>query len=113
MVEERVVANDNTIAWDGPAAADAAEPLRPHFVKARVRMHEYPDGTVSVFLGPHRLATFMPGAWRSSSTPTAMSMAPCSEPSRPSPAGRAKSAALTAPAREAFTECGPGRRNGL
>src|SRR5262245_64034335 len=34
--------------------------------------------------------------------PTVPSMAPCSEPSRPSPGGRAKCAALTAPAREAF-----------
>ena len=25
-----------------------------------VRVHEYPDGTVSVFLGPHRLARFAP-----------------------------------------------------
>ena len=32
--------------------------LRPHFVKAVVRVHEYPDGSVSVFLGLHRLATF-------------------------------------------------------
>jgi hypothetical protein len=32
--------------------------LRPHFVKAVVRVHGYPDSTVSVFLGPHRLARF-------------------------------------------------------
>ena len=30
--------------------------LRPHFVKAVVRVHEYPDGTLAVFFGPHRLA---------------------------------------------------------
>jgi len=30
------------------------------FVKAVVRLHEYPDGTVRVFLGPHRLARFAP-----------------------------------------------------
>jgi hypothetical protein len=28
--------------------------LRPHFVKATVRVHEYPDGT----WGPHRLADY-------------------------------------------------------
>ena len=32
--------------------------LRPHFVKASVRVHEYPDGTLAVFLGPHRLADY-------------------------------------------------------
>ncbi|HLG88276.1 MAG TPA: transposase, partial [Alphaproteobacteria bacterium] len=32
--------------------------LRPHFVKATVRVHQYPDGTIAVFLGPHRLADY-------------------------------------------------------
>jgi len=32
--------------------------LRPHFVRATVRVREYPDGTVAVFLGPHRLADY-------------------------------------------------------
>jgi hypothetical protein len=29
-------------------------PLRPHFVRAVVRIHEYPDGRLAVFHGPHR-----------------------------------------------------------
>jgi hypothetical protein len=29
--------------------------LRPHFVKADVRVHEYPDGALAVYWGPHRL----------------------------------------------------------
>lgn len=32
--------------------------LRPHFVRATVRVREYPDGSLSVFLGPHRLADY-------------------------------------------------------
>jgi len=32
--------------------------LRPHFVKAVVRVHGYPDGTVCVLLGPPSIATF-------------------------------------------------------
>ena len=32
--------------------------LRPHFVKATVRVHEYPDGQLAVFWGPHRLADY-------------------------------------------------------
>src|SRR5579872_959738 len=58
VIEERTVANDNTIAWSGRRLQLPESRLRPHFVKALVRVHEYPDGAVSVFLGPHRLATF-------------------------------------------------------
>jgi transposase len=104
VVEERVVANDNTVAWAGRRLQIPPSRLRPHFVKASVRMHEYPDGTVSVFLGPHRLATFDALGAQIVSAPAAMSLAPCPEPSRPSPTGRAKSAALTAPVRGAFTD---------
>jgi transposase len=58
VIEERTVANDNTIAWNGRRLQLPESRLRPHFVKAVVRVHEYPDGTASVFLGPHLLATF-------------------------------------------------------
>jgi len=58
VIEERTVANDNTIAWSGRRLQLPESRLRPHFVKAVVRVHGYPDGTVSVFLGPHRLARF-------------------------------------------------------
>ena len=101
IIDERVVGKDNTIAWDGRRLQIPPSRLRPHFVKATVRVHEYPDGTVAVFLGPHRLATFDADGTEIGSAPTAMSLAPCSEPSRPSPHGRAKCAALTAPARDA------------
>jgi hypothetical protein len=29
-----------------------------HFVKANVRVHEYPDGELAVYWGPHRLADY-------------------------------------------------------
>jgi transposase len=58
VIEERTVANDNTIAWAGKRLQLPESRLRPHFVKAVVRVHEYPEGQLSVFLGPHRLATF-------------------------------------------------------
>ena len=60
VIEERTVGNDNTIAWAGKRLQLPESRLRPHFVKAVVRLHEYPDGRLSVFLGPHRLATFAP-----------------------------------------------------
>jgi hypothetical protein len=32
--------------------------MRPHFVRAQVRVHAYPDGACAVFLGPPRLADY-------------------------------------------------------
>ena len=59
--EDRTVGNDNTIAWHGLRLQLPPSRLRPHFVKATVRVHEYPDGTLAVFLGPHRLAEYEAG----------------------------------------------------
>lgn len=56
--EERRVGNDNTVKWRGLALQLPPSPLRPHFVKATVRVHEYPDGGLAVFWGPHRLADY-------------------------------------------------------
>lgn len=56
--EDRIVGNDNTIKWRNRSLQLPASPLRPHFVKASVRVHEYPLGHLAVFLGPHRLADF-------------------------------------------------------
>jgi hypothetical protein len=33
---------------------------RPHFVCATARVHEYPDGQLAIFHGPHRLAGYGP-----------------------------------------------------
>jgi transposase len=56
--EERVVANDNTVRYHGLSLQIPPSPLRPHFVKAKVRVHEYPDGHLAVFHGPRRLASY-------------------------------------------------------
>jgi transposase len=101
VVEERTVGNDNTVAWGGRRLQLPESRLRAHFVRARVRVHEDPDGGLSVLLGPHRLASYTADGQPIPSSPTASSLATCSRPSRPSPDGRAKRAALTAPAREA------------
>jgi transposase len=58
LQEERRVGNDNTIKWRGLSLQIPPSPLRPHFVRATVRVHEYPDGRLAVFLGPHRLADY-------------------------------------------------------
>jgi transposase len=56
--EERRVGNDNTVKWLGLRLQIPPSPLRPHFVRSLVRVHEYPDGMLAVFLGPHRLADY-------------------------------------------------------
>ena len=56
--EERVVGNDNTVKWNRLRLQLPPSRLRPHFVKATVCVHEYPDGAIAVFLGPHRLADY-------------------------------------------------------
>jgi hypothetical protein len=81
VIEERTVGNDNTIVWAGRRLQLPESRLRPHFVKARVHVHEYPDNSVSVFLGPHRLASY-DGHGALLSSPTASSLAACSTASR-------------------------------
>jgi transposase len=56
--DTRQVGNDNTVKWRTLCLQIPPSPLRPHFVKATVRVHEYPDGTLALFLGPHRLADY-------------------------------------------------------
>lgn len=56
--EERVVGNDNTVKWRRLSLQIPPSPLRAHFVRAKVRVHEYPDGRLAVFWGPHRLADY-------------------------------------------------------
>jgi transposase len=56
--EERVVGNDNTVRYRGLSLQIPPSPIRPHFVKVRVRVHDYPDGTLAIFHGPRCLARY-------------------------------------------------------
>ena len=56
--EERVVARDNTVSFGRIRLQLPESRLRPHYVKARVRVHEYPDGTLAVFHGPRPIARY-------------------------------------------------------
>ena len=61
--ESRRVGNDNCVRWRGRSLQIPKSPLRPHFAQASVRLHEYPDGALALFWGPHRIADFAaPGA---------------------------------------------------
>lgn len=56
--EERVVGNDNTVRYGRLALQIPPSPWRPHFVKAKVRVHRYPDGDLAIFHGPRPIARF-------------------------------------------------------
>jgi transposase len=56
--EDRIVGQDNTVKWQGLSLQLPPNRLRPHFVKATVRVHAYPDGQLAVFWGPHRLGDY-------------------------------------------------------
>lgn len=79
VVEERVVGNDNTVAWNGRRLQLPESRLRPHFVRAKVQVREYPDGEIAIDLGPHRLARY--GA-DGKEVPAATRVASCSKASR-------------------------------
>ena len=56
--EDRVVGNDNTVRYHRLVLQLPASPQRPHFVKAKVRVHQYPDDTLAIFHGPRCLARY-------------------------------------------------------
>jgi transposase len=80
VIEERTVGRDNTVAWNGLCLQLPESRLRPHFVKARVLVREWPDGSLAVDLGAHRLARF--AAEGGLIIPAASSVAAGSAPSR-------------------------------
>lgn len=82
VVEERVVGNDNTVAWNSRRLQLPESRLRAHFVKAKVIVREFPDGTVVIDLGPHRLARYTADGELVITAPTASSVASGSAPSR-------------------------------
>jgi hypothetical protein len=55
---ERTVANDNCVSFEGMKLQIPAGPQRPHYVKTRVRVHRYVDGTLALFHGPRRLDAY-------------------------------------------------------
>jgi hypothetical protein len=56
--EERIVAGDNTVRYKGMTLQIPEDRHRHHYVKAKVRVHAYPDGHLAVFHGPRRLAVY-------------------------------------------------------
>jgi transposase len=103
--EERVVARDNTVTYGRRTLQLPASPARAHYVKARVKVRQYPDGTLAVFHGPRRIARYSAQEAQTAAVPITASVTPCSPPSRrglaaPAPAVRPqRRPSLTAAAR--------------
>ncbi len=57
---ERTVGNDNCVRFEGLSLQIPAAEHRCHFVKAKVRVHRYPEGRLALFHGPRRLARYEP-----------------------------------------------------
>lgn len=57
---ERTVGNDNCVRYESLSLQIPAAEHRCHFVKAKVRVHRYPEGRLAVFHGPRRLANYSP-----------------------------------------------------
>ena len=56
--EERVVRSDNCVAYQNKLLQIPADRHRCHYVKAKVRVHEYANGSLAVFYGPRCLAHY-------------------------------------------------------
>jgi hypothetical protein len=56
--EERQVMNDNCVSYRTLKLQIPESPMRPHFVKARVKVHLYPDGSHAVFHGPRCIGRY-------------------------------------------------------
>ena len=56
--EERVVAMDNTVSYQGMKLQLPKSDYRHHFVKATVRVHRYADDSLAIFLGPKEIGRY-------------------------------------------------------
>jgi hypothetical protein len=49
---DRQVGRDNCVSWHGRSLQIPAQAHRHHYVRATIRVHEYPDGRLALFDGP-------------------------------------------------------------
>lgn len=55
---ERIVGNDNCVKFDALTLQIPSDKYRFHYVKVKVRVHRYPNGTLAIFHGHRKLASF-------------------------------------------------------
>lgn len=79
--EERVVARDNTVAWGGLRLQLPQSRLRHHYVRATVKVRQYPDGALAIFHGPRCIGRY-DARGSEIGEPIPSMLHPCSTPSR-------------------------------
>jgi transposase len=55
---ERIVGNDNCVSFEGRILQIPSDRYRLHYVRATVRIHRHPDGSLSLFHGPRKLSDY-------------------------------------------------------
>lgn len=55
---ERTVTADNCVKFEGITLQIPADRYRCHYVRVRVRIHRYMDGSLAIFHGPRKLADY-------------------------------------------------------
>jgi hypothetical protein len=56
--EERQVGHDNCVSYRTLKLQIPESPMRPHFVRAPVKVHLYPDGSHALFHGPRCIGRY-------------------------------------------------------
>ena len=79
--EERVVSRDNTVAWGGLRLQLPQSRVRHHYVRATVKVRQYPDGALAIFHGPRCIGRY-DARGREIGEPISSMLHPCSTPSR-------------------------------
>jgi len=112
--EERTVARDNTVSWGTLRLRLPENPMRPHYVKARVKVRQYRHGALAIFHGPRCVGRYAAGGLPlADAAPARPILASCSAASRRGLAAAvidatsAQRPALTRPAREASLRLRP------
>jgi hypothetical protein len=57
---DRTVGNDNCVKFEGLKLQIPPDQYRCHYVRVAVSVHRYPDGGLSIFHGPRKLAAYDP-----------------------------------------------------
>ena len=74
---ERTVNKDNCVSFEGLKLQIPADRYRYHYVKAKVRVHRYPDHSLALFYGPRKLANYTPEGRLFEPLPQAMANVRC------------------------------------
>ena len=57
---DRTVGNDNCVSFEGIKLQIPPDKYRCHYIRAKVSVHRYNDGSLGIFHGPRKLATYDP-----------------------------------------------------